>query len=54
MKYEWKKHAKELYLPKNTPELVTVPNLKFFMIDGKGNPNTEEFSEAIGVLYSSF
>jgi len=52
MKYEWKKHAKELYLPKNTPELVTVPNLKFFMIDGKGNPNSEEFSEAIGVLYS--
>ena len=52
MKYEWKKYAKELYLPKNTPELVTVPNLKFFMIDGKGNPNTEEFSEAIGVLYS--
>lgn len=52
MKYEWKKHAKELYLPKNTPELVTVPNLKFFMIEGKGNPNSEEFSEAIGVLYS--
>ena len=52
MKYEWKKQAKELYLPKNKPELVTVPNFKFFMIDGKGNPNSEEFSEAIGVLYS--
>ncbi len=53
MKYEWKKHAKELYLPKNKPELLTVPDFKFFMIDGKGNPNSEEFSEAIGVLYSS-
>ena len=52
MKYEWKKQAKELYLPKNKPEIVTVPNFKFFMIDGKGNPNDEEFFEAIGVLYS--
>ena len=52
MKYEWKKQAKELYLPKNKPELVSVPNFKFFMIDGKGNPNSEGFSEAIGVLYS--
>jgi len=52
MKYEWKKHAKELYLPKNKPELVMIPKFNFFMIDGKGNPNSEEFSEAIGVLYS--
>jgi hypothetical protein len=52
MKYEWKKQAKNLYLPKNKPELITVPSFKFFMIDGKGNPNSEEFAEAIGVLYS--
>ncbi|WFD10673.1 GyrI-like domain-containing protein [Tepidibacter hydrothermalis] len=52
MKYEWRKQAKELYLPKNKPEIVTVPSFKFFMIDGKGNPNSEDFSEAIGVLYS--
>jgi len=52
MKYEWKKQAKELYQPNNKPELVTVPNFKFFMLDGKGNPNSEEFSEAVGVLYS--
>ena len=52
MKYEWKKQAKQLYLPKNKPAVVTVPDFKFFMIDGKGNPNSEEFSEAIGVLYS--
>jgi len=52
MKYEWKKRAKELYLPKNKPELVMVPKFKFFMIDGKGNPNSDRFSEAIGVLYS--
>lgn len=52
MKYEWKKAAKELYLPKNKPQLVTVPSFKFFMLDGSGDPNTEAFAEAIGVLYS--
>ncbi|MHB1653692.1 MAG: GyrI-like domain-containing protein, partial [Desulfitobacteriaceae bacterium] len=52
MKYEWKKQEKELYLPKNKPVIVAVPKFKFFLLDGKGNPNDEEFSEAIGVLYS--
>ena len=52
MKYEWKKHEKELYLPKSEPQIVTVPNHKFFAIKGKGNPNEAEFSEKIGVLYS--
>ena len=52
MKYEWKKQDKGLYLPKNQPEIVMVPSMKFFMLDGEGNPNSEEFSEAVGVLYS--
>jgi hypothetical protein len=52
MKYEWKKQGKELYLPKNKPEIVNVPSFKFFMIDGMGNPNGEDFSEAVGVLYA--
>lgn len=52
MKHEWKKQEKAIYLPKNKPELVSVPSFKFFTIDGKGNPNDEAFSEAIGVLYS--
>jgi len=52
MKYEWKKQARNLYLPGNKPEIVTVPNFCFFMIKGRGNPNEEAFSEAIGVLYS--
>lgn len=52
MKFEWKKQEKNLYLPKEKPDLITVPEQKFFMISGKGNPNDEEFSEKIGVLYS--
>jgi len=51
LKYEWKKAAKEFYLPKNRPEVVTVPEFKFLMLDGKGNPNEAGFAEAIGVLY---
>jgi len=34
-KHEWKKHEKDLYLPKNTPMLMTVPMQKFFAIKGK-------------------
>ncbi|MDP4128097.1 MAG: GyrI-like domain-containing protein [Bacillota bacterium] len=52
MKHEWKKQEKNLYLPKQKPELITVPEQKFFMLKGEGNPNGEEFSEEIGVLYS--
>lgn len=52
MKHEWKKQEKDLYMPKQKPELVTVPEQKFFMLKGKGNPNDNEFTEKIGVLYS--
>ncbi|OOM10418.1 GyrI-like domain-containing protein [Clostridium saccharobutylicum] len=52
MKFEWRKQEKNLYLPKEKPDLITVLQQKFFMISGKGNPNDEEFSEKIGVLYS--
>jgi hypothetical protein len=52
MKSEWKKQEKNLYLPKEKPDLITVPQQKFLMICGKGNPNDEEFSEKIGVLYT--
>ena len=51
MKFEWKNQEKNLYLPKKKPELVIVPKQKFFMISGKGNPNSEEFSEKIFELF---
>lgn len=52
MKHEYRKHEKELYCPKGKPELVEVPKQKFLCIKGKGDPNKEDFSERIGVLYS--
>jgi len=52
MKYEWKKQEKGLYLPKDTPTVITIPKQKFFAIKGKGNPNEADFSERVSVLYS--
>lgn len=52
LKYERKREEKELYLPKEKPILVKVPKAKYFCIKGKGNPNSEDFSNRIGVLYS--
>ena len=52
MKHEWRKIEKEIYVPKNKPELISIPPFKYFIIEGKGNPNDDFFAEYIGVLYS--
>ena len=52
MKHEWRKYEKEIYLPKQKPMVIDVPEFKFFSIEGEGNPNDEKFGEYIGVLYS--
>lgn len=52
MKWEWRKREKNLYLPKDKPELIQIPKQQYFMIRGKGNPNDLDFSERVGVLYS--
>jgi len=52
MKHEWRKHERELYGVKEKPQIITVPRQNFIMITGAGNPNNEDFSERVGVLYS--
>jgi len=52
MKYEWKKQDKQIYLPKNKPETIKLPSFNYFSLSGKGNPNSDAYAEAIGVLYS--
>jgi len=52
MKHEWRKKEKEIYLPKNKPTHIKIPEYKFYTIEGKGNPNDDHFPEYIGVLYS--
>ena len=52
MKYEWRKKDKELYIPKTEPAIINVGDYPYFTLSGSGNPNSEAFAEAIGVLYS--
>ncbi|MBM6614309.1 GyrI-like domain-containing protein [Desemzia sp. RIT804] len=53
MKHEWRKHEKELYIPKkNKPVILEVPPLNYLTIEGEGNPNEELFSKKIEALYS--
>ncbi|MFH1534375.1 MAG: hypothetical protein ABIF80_00135, partial [Patescibacteria group bacterium] len=52
MKYEWRKSEKNIYLPKNKPEIIDLPKFNFFTIAGQGNPNDDFFGDYIKVLYS--
>lgn len=53
IKYEWRKQLKELYLPKKQPTIIEVPEMKYFTMEGSGNPNSDEqFKDNIEILYS--
>ena len=54
MAFDFKKEYKEFYLPKDKPEIVTVPAANFIAVRGTGNPNEEggSYQQAIGVLYA--
>lgn len=52
MKFEWRKHEKNLYGAKRMPALVDIPRQNFIMMKGSGNPNDTDFSDRVGALYS--
>ena len=54
MPFDFKKEYKEFYLPKNKPEIVTVPKAKFITVRGKGDPNEVDgaYQRALNVLYA--
>lgn len=54
MAFDFKKEYKEFYLPKNKPEIVTVPKANYIAVRGKGDPNEEggAYQQAISVLYA--
>lgn len=52
MKYEWRKQDKDLYLPKKTPVILDVPRMKYLVLSGNGNPNSEGFKESVQSLYA--
>jgi hypothetical protein len=53
MAFDYKKEYKEFYMPKNKPEIVDVPEMKFIAVRGKGDPNEEggAYKASIGMLY---
>ena len=52
--FDFKKEYREFYLPKDVPELVSVPGARFIAVRGAGDPNEEggAYKAAIGVLYA--
>lgn len=49
---DYKKLEKEYYIPSTTPSIITIPSMKFIMIDGEGNPNTSQsYKDALEALY---
>lgn len=54
MAFDFKKEYKEFYLPKNVPQIVTVPRANHIAVRGKGNPNEDggEYKTAVSVLYA--
>ena len=52
VKHEWHKCEKELYCPKQQAVQITVPSMKFLVLDGVGNPNHAAFADDIETLYS--
>ena len=41
MAFDFKKEYREFYLPKDVPELVSVPGARFIAVRGAGDPNEE-------------
>lgn len=54
MAFDFKKEYKEFYMPKNKPEILTVPKANYIAIRGTGDPNEEggAYRSAISVLYA--
>ena len=54
MAFDYKKEYKEFYLPPRKPGIVTVPEMHFIAVNGKGDPNEPEgeYKAALGMLYA--
>ena len=53
MAFDYKKEYKELYLPADSPGIVTVPSMNYIAVRGCGDPNAEngEYKKSIEILY---
>jgi hypothetical protein len=53
MAFDYKREYKNLYVPKTTPSIITIPTMRFVAVDGCGDPNAEEgdYAQALQLLY---
>lgn len=51
-KLDYKKEYKDLYLPGRKPMLIEVPEMRFFMMDGQGEPGGAQYQAALQALYA--
>lgn len=52
--FDYKKEYKEFYMPKNKPEIVTMPPMNYVAVRGMGDPNEPEgaYKKSIEILYA--
>ncbi len=51
-KLDYKKEFKEFYNPKKKPNFINIPPMNFIMVQGSGDPQSEEYQNAMNILYS--
>lgn len=51
-KLDFKKKYKDLYMPGPDPVLIEVPPILYLMVDGKGDPDGEDYQLAVQKLYT--
>ena len=54
MVFDYKKEYKNLYIVKNVPEIIEIPEITYLAVRGNGDPNIEdgEYKKAIELLYT--
>lgn len=52
MKVDLKKELASYHARRGVFEIIEVPPLRYLMIDGHGDPNTQAFEDALTTLYS--
>lgn len=54
MVFDYKKEYKNLYIAKNVPEIIEIPEITYLAVRGNGDPNIEdgEYKKAIELLYT--
>ena len=51
-KVDYRRADPHLYAPSSDPHLIDVPSMRFFQVDGEGDPNGPAFAAAVEALYS--